>query len=135
MQADRCWRRQQGRMIPYLHFHCRMHRKKCPSHRRWRSCRICQQRRENELDFCFLVLIFFFSPFFRGGGGEIEKGWGERTVDLKPRTRIPHDALTRSSQCFFASLLYTSAIDFCRAGPDVDMCKAQFLVLALTNYH
>lgn len=63
----------------------------------------------------------------------MEKGRGERTIDLKPRIRIPHDALTRPSQCFFASLLCSSAVDLCRADPDIDMCKAQFLVLALRN--
>ncbi len=76
-------------------------------------------------------LLFISSMFFWWGG--IEKGWGERTIDFKPRIRIPHDALTRPSQCFFASLLCSSAVDFCRADPDVDMCEAQFLVLALRN--
>lgn len=138
LQIDRYWRRQQGRkmMIPHPHFHRRMHRGKCPSHRRWRLCCICRRRRGNELDFVFVSVPLLFPSYFLGGrGGEgIEKRWGERTIDLKPRTRIPHDALARPSQCFFASLLCTSAVDFCRAGPDVNMCKAQFLVLALRNY-
>lgn len=120
-------------MIPHPHFHRRMHWGKCPSQRRWRLCRICRRRRGSELDFVFVSfnLLFISSMFFWWGG--IEKGRGERTIDFKPRIRIPHDALTRPSQCFFASLLCSSAVDFCRADPDVDMCEAQFLVLALRN--
>lgn len=128
-------------MIPHPHLHRRMHWGKCPSQSRWRLCGICRRRRGGELDFIFfsfsLLFISHTGGFVLGGvwgtGKGIEKGREELTIDLKPRIRIPHDALTRPSQCFFASLLCSSAVDFCRAGPDVDMCKAQFLVLALSN--
>lgn len=132
-------------MIPHPHLHRRMHWGKCPSQSRWRLCGIFRRRRGGELDFVFvsfnLLFICHTGGIFggKGGGGVwgtgmgVEKGREELTIDLKPRIRIPHDALTRPGQCFFASLLCSSAVDFCRAGPDVDMCKAQFLVLALSN--
>ena len=80
------------------------------------------------LAYAFSSLLFLFLG--KIGKGKREKARRERTIDLKPRIGIPHDALTRPSQGLFASFLGTSAVDVCRAGPDVDVCKAQFLVLA-----
>lgn len=42
----------------------------------------------------------------------MENERGERTIDLKARIRIPYDALIRPSQCFFATFLCSSAVDF-----------------------
>lgn len=82
------------------------------------------------LAYSFSSLLFVFREDRERGEREREKAGRERTIDLKPRIGIPHDALTRPSQRLFASFLGTSAVDGCRAGPDVDVCKAQFLVLA-----